>query len=341
MLCLDSIFSSGLVFPFGKTIRVFGKSDKNVRVNFHGILKEGIVENGSFSVEFPKEDVGGPYELTITNGIDEIALSDIYVGVVLVMAGQSNQQFKFGDGDDSYDDYEDISNIRLFTANHINFFDGDFEHFRAKDGWVSFKKEDLPFWPSLSYQAARFLNAQNKDVKIGIIAAYQGGSVIEAWIPEDDFARSGLDLDVKEKSEDHRDKFFRIWNRNGLLYDCICSQFAHFGCNLVCWYQGESDTSAKEGLIYDQELALLVKTWRNNLFDSDVPFIIVRIADLDCRNDEGWKSVQDAQERAAKIIPNSCLIDASPFCDTDTIHPIHKKELALRIGQKIKDILSI
>lgn len=341
MLLINPIFSDHMVIAFGKPIRISGKANEEVSVCFKGIMKIVTPINDEWEVIFPKEECGGPYELTISVKSESHTFKDIYVGLTLLMAGQSNQQFKFREGLDEYSDYPSHDNIRLFSTNRPMFFDGDIEPFRASDGWKRLRKEDIPNWPSISYQVSRIISERNKDIRIGLVTCYEGASVIEAWIPEKLLMENNLDLPLEDKHPDHSDTFYRIWNRNGLLYDTVFSQCKPISYNAICYYQGESDTSAKEGLIYDKELALLASTFRKDTNDMSTPFIFVEIANLDVRNDEGWKGIQKAQERASMIIPNSYLIDARDVSETNTIHPKRKKLLSNRIANQIINIFNL
>lgn len=326
---------------FSKPIRISGRSNLDVSVSFNGTSKTITPINDEWEVIFPAQECGGPYELTISNKEESFTFKDIYIGLVLLMAGQSNQQFKFKEGLDEYDEYSSNDQVRLFSTNRPTFFDGDIEPFRASEGWKILKKEDIPNWPSISYQVSRLICEKNKDIHIGIVTCYEGASVIEAWIPEGLLTKNNLELPLEDKHPDHSDKFYRIWNRDGLLYDTVFSQCKPICYNAICYYQGESDTSIKEGEIYDKELALLASTFREDTKDMSTPFIIVEIANLDVRSDKGWEGIQLAQERASKIIPNSYLIDARDVCDSSSIHPQRKKLLSTRIASQIINIFNL
>lgn len=341
MLQLNPIFNDHMVFAFAKPIRVSGRSNEEVSVVFKDQKITVKPINDEWEATFPPEEIGGPYELVVSNKTEQIVIKDIYVGLLLLMAGQSNQQFKFKEGLDKYEEYLSNSNIRLFSTNRPMFFDGDLEPFRASDGWKVLEKEDIPSWPSLCYQVSRFINEKDKNIHIGLVTCYEGASVIEAWIPENKIIGTSLDIPLSSKHPDHSDTFYKIWNRNGLLYDVVFSQCKPLTYNIICYYQGESDTSLEEGKIYDKELEILAKIYRSDTKDESTPFLIVEIANLDVRNDDGWRSIQKAQERSVNIIPNSYLIDSRGVSETSCIHPSRKKELARMIANQIIDIYNL
>ena len=83
----------------------------------------------------------------------------------------------------------------------------------------------------------------------------------------------------------------------------------------IVWYQGESDSSVPEGKVYAEELCELIKIWRRDLRDENLPFVVIQIADYDERDDEGWHLVQEGQLKAEAMLPNvktvMCPADAA------------------------------
>ena len=98
MLQLNPIFNDHMVFAFAKPIRVSGRSNEEVSVVFKDQKITVKPINDEWEVTFPPEEIGGPYELVVSNKTEQIVIKDIYVGLLLLMAGQSNQQFKFKEG---------------------------------------------------------------------------------------------------------------------------------------------------------------------------------------------------------------------------------------------------
>ena len=89
----------------------------------------------------------------------------------------------------------------------------------------------------------------------------------------------------------------------------------------------------KESEIYADELKFLADSWRKDLGDENMPFILVQIADFDGRKDDGWRGIQKAQKKAAEIIRGAKLVVSKDVCSSAGIHPPEKKELAKRIAQ--------
>ena len=58
---LDNIFSSHMVFAANKPIKVYGKGEGEVTVNFAGIETKATAQNGRWYAEFEPMNYGGPY----------------------------------------------------------------------------------------------------------------------------------------------------------------------------------------------------------------------------------------------------------------------------------------
>ena len=90
---LNNIFTSGAVFPAGKTIRIFGTGKGECEIEFADVKKSVKSEDDIWCAEFPAMEYGGPYTLNFTSGGERVTLNDIYIGEVYLFGGQSNIAF--------------------------------------------------------------------------------------------------------------------------------------------------------------------------------------------------------------------------------------------------------
>lgn len=332
-MTLNKIFSDGAVLPHGKPFKIYGESDGETIVSFHGVTRRTYPENGKFFAEFPPMPCGGPFTIEVSCGEEKIVVKDVYVGKVYLLAGQSNVMFKTKECVDDWSEGTDDRLLRSFFADHIIFYDGDLDRFRASDGWIFCRSEYVPDWTALSFFIGRELRKE-RDVAVGIINCYEGASVIQSWLPERAFEDGRFDLKREEMHSDHFD--FDIWNVRSMLYRKTFGQIKPYAVNGIVWYQGESNTTVKESEIYADELKYLADSWRKELGEENMPFVIVQIADLDCRKDDGWRGIQNAQEKAAEIIQGATLVRSKDVCSSEGIHPPEKKKLAKRIAQVLR-----
>lgn len=335
---LNPIFKDGMVLSANRKIKIFGESENPVKITFLGETKTCVPIENKFLIEYPESPCGGPYSMTIESGNEKIVINDVYIGIVLLMCGQSNMMFKVKEGQDELNDCHNDELLRMHVCDHIIFFDGELEHFRSSMGWIKCKKSEIGEWSSIAYQTGAMLR-KKYNVAVGLVCAYQGASVIESWLPDYAVKNPAIQVDLSKKHYDHRDAFYRLWNENSRLFDFVTAPIMPYSISAAVWYQGESDTTVEEGQIYDKELELLIESWKKGFEIKNLPCVIVQIADLNCRNDEGWRAVQLAQERAVKNISRSYLVVSKDVSDTFTIHPPKKKLLAKKISETLIKII--
>ena len=325
MVTLNPIFTNGAVLQANKAIKIFGEGSGVVEVSFLGQTKS-ISSNGKWLIELDAQNYGGPHTMTVTLDGEETVISDIYFGDVYFLGGQSNMQFKMWERNEPTDVYEGNENVRLFTVDRM---EQGTERWGMADGWVTLTAENARDFSAIGYYLAHELAS---DRKIGLIACYQGASVIQSWLPKAVAKRP--ELQVENKFADH--EWFPIWNIDGLLYERMTEKIVPYQMSSVLWYQGESNASVDEARIYLRFLDALTSSWREAFLDSNLEFIVIQIADYDGRDTEGWHLVQEAQLKAQDELKNVKTVICRDICETDDIHPRSKKELSLRIAKVLR-----
>jgi len=327
MVTLNPIFTNGMIMQANKPVRIFGSGEGAVAVDFLGQSKS-ITSNGEWLIEFDAQSYGGPYTMTVSLNGKKTEINDIYFGDVYLLGGQSNMQFKMWERREPTDVYEGNENVRLYTVDRME--ENTEERFGMADGWVTLTKENAKDFSAIGYYVSQELG---KDRKIGLIACYQGASVIQSWLRKDVAQRP--ELQVENKFADH--EWFPIWNDDGILYDYMLTKIIPYSMASVLWYQGESNASVDEARIYLRFLDALTSSWREVFMDENLKFIVIQLADYDERNTEGWHLVQEAQLKAQDELKNVKTVICRDVCETDDIHPRSKKELSLRIVKALRD----
>ena len=325
---LNKIFASHMVFAANKPIRIYGTGKGSVTVSFAGYVKEFVSDKENWGFELPAMAYGGPYALEAVFDDKTVVLDDIYVGEVILFSGQSNMQFRLMDTEIPKENFRSNPKVRLFSTATVR----NTDKFTPDDGWVICDKEDVGYWSALLYLVSDEVSVE-KDIAIGAIACYQGASVIESWVPEKTFEKIGINIPDSEKFSDHDDEIFGMWNGDGFLYNFSLCQVIPYQLSTVVWYQGESDASVAEGLVYCDELCTLIDVWRKDFGDDELPFIVVQIADTLERMTEGWKLVPRAQEEVVTRRKKVKMVESRDVCETDDIHPKTKDKLARRIAK--------
>lgn len=331
---LNPIFHSHMVFAAHQPIRIYGEGAGRAEITFAGETRT-VESHGDFwLLEFPPMEKGGPYTAEILLNDTPVTLSDVYVGEVYLMAGQSNMQFKLNESNTPKELYESEPRLRLFSTHRIEKSD----RFTPEDGWVIAEKDNVGDWTALGYLIGKE-RARSHDTPVGIITAYQGASAIESWLPAGILAANGISLPLDKRHVDHTHGIYGQWNGDGVLYQYALTQIFPFSLSAVVWYQGESDTTEAEGTVYHEELTLFIETLRKDFRQPDLPVAVIVIADFDPRNDDGWHLVQEAQKRVGETVPHTAAIPCTDICEKDQIHPPTKTLLASRVATALDTLL--
>ena len=89
---LNKIFSSNMVFAANLPIRIYGEGHGKAEISFADYSETVNSTCERWMVEFPPLSCGGPYTLKVAFEDKDIILENIYVGRVLLCAGQSNMR---------------------------------------------------------------------------------------------------------------------------------------------------------------------------------------------------------------------------------------------------------
>ena len=326
---LAPIFGHHTVLQAHKPIRIFGSGEGRAEVLFDGERRQTVSEGGSWELIFSPRSYGGPYELSVTLNGETAIYTDLYVGEVLLLAGQSNMGYKLHKTTVPPEQYEDEPMLRYFAAERF----GTEDHWGPCDGWVSCTKENAAYFSALGYHLGLLLSRE-KGISVGLIACYLGSSKIESWLPAEIAEREAFCLPPEEKFDS---PYVRgEHNEAGKLYGIRQQSVVPYPLGRVIWYQGESNTGSGEWRIYTRLLAELIGQWRRDFQDPTLPFTVIQIADWDARNDDAWRGIQKAQEKIVELVDDVTVVRSADVCETHDFHPPTKIHLAERIFESIR-----
>ena len=194
MLELAKIFTDSMVLQRNKPIRIFGKAEGEVEASINGAFAKTTAKDGEFLLELPSLKEGGPYELTITAGDEKITLTDILIGDVFVVSGQSNAEFPLlmdlrGIEEAETANYPDI---RFYTFSRSMYKDEPYSafHFETVDNvqkpWHACSSETSVHFSAIGYYVAKKLHKE-LNIPIGVVSANYGGVRIETYLPPEAF----------------------------------------------------------------------------------------------------------------------------------------------------------
>lgn len=291
---VDSTVSDHCVL-LGNAVNVVkgtAKAGCTVTVTFGGSTHAGTTDaSGNYRVSF---DPGGANSsgrvLTVSDGVATKTVSDVLVGEVWYVSGQSNvaipmsHQEYVGKVDEWMTDI-DYPLIRMAIAPAS-----------AKDPIVwqqvtSANRANVLKMPPLPFFFAKELH-KGKGVPVGITVASVGATAIGQWMSAEAIAVA--------KAENPACSSYGKYTSE---YDTArARRFDHVAARAALWYQGEADGMWGYDNVYAANLRALINDWRTRRGAPGFPVVIPNLAF--CKDYTGWIPVSIAQEEVARTMAN-------------------------------------
>ena len=358
---LAGIFTDNMVLQRGKPVPVWGQAEpgEEVTVEYNGQKASAkACGDGCFRVVLPALDVEKTGKDLVVSGKNRVVLSNVVVGDVWLVSGQSNSEMSFSwgilNGKEEMAKAKDYPNIRAIKFNHV------VAPFPVKGKtcnngpWKVATEKTLPGITAEGYFMARELNAKT-GIPIGILDDNWSGCRIEPFICEE-----GVNLVPELKPECER----MLKSREALVFWCgkvaalkesgdftkagpmpefsgwarqynaMIAPIVDFPICGATWYQGCSNGG--EGMSYAKKLEALVGGWRAK-WGYDFPFYIVQLASYTAKTTDpaggnGYAKIRNAMRIAAQTIPNCGLAVAIDIGNAKDIHPKNKYDVGYRLS---------
>ncbi len=345
-LKLPSILGDHMVFQQGMPIVVWGwgKPGEEVKVSLDGMERKGkVYADGKWMVKLPARPAGGPYEVKITSGEDEITLKDVLIGEVWVCSGQSNMEWPVAASNNAQEEISraNYPQIRLFTVPHATSL---VPQENCGGRWEVCSPNTVGGFSAVAYFFGREIHEKLK-VPIGLIHTSWGGTPAESWTDLETL-RSDPDLTPLLERIPKESTNLNPWIPTA-LYNAMIHPLLPFRIRGAIWYQGESN--ADRAYQYRKLFPVMIEGWRRNWKEGDFPFLFVQLANFMARQPEptesAWAELREAQLLTLKTVPNTGMAVAIDIGDANDIHPRNKQDvgkrlalwaLALTYGQKVE-----
>ena len=116
------------------------------------------------------------------------------------------------------------------------------------------------------------------------------------------------------------------------LYDTMLMRVCPYTLRGFLYYQGESDDHKPDS--YYELFTALIKLWRTNWGDDDLPFILTQLPMFRYAHDpdyKHWAKIRSAQMRAYRTVKNTGMAVILDCGELDNIHPTDKKPVGERL----------
>lgn len=199
------IFDNNMVLQRDKPVKVWGLAapQEKVKIEFGSQIKPAIANKlGEWNIYLdPMPASTQPRVMKITGKANMVRFTNVLVGDVWILGGQSNMEFDLArifHGDVEIHS-ANFPNIRLMTipssANlkpkkdfeRINEYDSWYDRFDKKGYWFVCSPETVSTFSGMGYIFGRRLHMASQ-VPIGLVDVSLGGTTIEAWLTPETLA---------------------------------------------------------------------------------------------------------------------------------------------------------
>ena len=341
-LAVSRVFGDHMVIQRDAKITVWGTSDKEgakIRGLFMSDEARGEVVDGKWEMTFSKKKATfEPQTLTVDDSCgNTVTISDILVGDVWLIGGQSNAEITLMEYPKIYPDlpYDETKPLRIFQQGARYVIDHKSEMSEPRDDVVN----KLWKWKTASRRASLEFSAvgwfmgnklvDESGVPIGVVCVCASGSRISELMPKSladqfKYKNNGGNVGVSE------------------YYNAIIHPFIKMKFKAMVFIQGESESAAganPSAKKYSRDLQALMEEYRKE-WGFEFPIYNVQLTDYTAQSlKTGWLNVGYIRAQQYNVYKNMTGMKLIPTYDIGSdendpnyMHSPYKEALAKRIA---------
>ena len=359
-LQLPEIYSDNMVLQHGQSLPLHGIANAGTKITVtigNQQLNTTADSNGKWQVTLAPLAAKETYTLQITAGKEKRVFKNVVAGEVWLCSGQSNMEFEMFQASTGERDIPQAENpnIRLFdmearwrtdnaNAWELSALDSinQLQYYKPAQ-WEVCSPKTVRAFSAVAYYFGRRLQKE-LNMPIGLICNAVGGSPTEAWIDrhtleydfprilnnwrENDFIMDWVRQRAGENIAKATDKLQRHPYEPAYLFEAGILPLAKYPIKGVIWYQGESNAHNKD--THSKLFPLLVKSWRTEFGNSQLPFYYVQLSSI---NRPSWGWFRESQRRLMKVVPHSGMAVSYDYGHPTDVHPKNKQPIGERLAQ--------
>lgn len=348
-LRVPGFFADKMVLQRELPVEIWGWAGEGalVSVQFAGNQVEAEARGGEWAVELPPVAKGGPFVLRIESGGDVLEFTDVVVGEVILLAGQSNARWQLLRTQSAAARTVMAQGSRPLIRQFNHAYKAENEPSSDVRGgkWIRATADEIGLFSTIGFYLAEHLQDLEADLPVGLIEAAVGGTRITSWISRETlhsdpngkhFSDDGLAA-IRSKNKNTNDP-----KRPSAYFNGRVAPFSGLPIRAVVWYQGESDgatyLSEHHRRAYGSYLKSLIKDWRGAWERNDLPFVIVQLPSFESEKYD-YVSIREGQSTAAEAASHAGLVVTIDSGDRREIHPPDKRIAGERIALMIRSIV--
>lgn len=334
-ITLPSLFTNGVVFQQNTNASVWGWASEGQTISITPSWNNQTYTAVTDSEGYWKTKITTPVGSTNTYSIvfsDNLGssktISGVLIGEVWICSGQSNMEMLVKDASNASIEINDADYpfIKIFKVPYKASYTPEKN---VSGNWVSPTSQTVlnSYFGAIPFFFSRNLY-KTLNVPIGIIHAAKGSASQSAWLSEENIKGANYAENVlREALTGNMPE--REQHIPTVLYNGMLKPLVPYTVRGVCWYQGEHD------IVQPDEYKLLldnfINSWRKELEQPELPFLITQLSGYAERNNDAWTSVQEIQYNISQKYSNIATIMTYDIGEPTNIHPSNKQDVAYRM----------
>lgn len=318
---VPSIFGDHMVVQRDRPITVWGWAEAGAKIEVEFGPKRAAAVAGSdgrWEAVLPAERAAAEGRmLTIRSGDEVRRFSDVVVGDVWILAGQSNMGWSVDQSSGAAEAKARAAYpwLRGFLQWPMQGASEKEERDVKGGGWRGASPETVGGFSGVGFFFAEALHASEPGVPIGLVHTPMGGTAIETWLPADvirTLPEAGVGADFFRRKVAEHEAALAAWrtateewkkaadraraegraepkappepkgverhNLPSALFNGKVRPLQPFAARGVLWYQGESNAmDAEASRRYGAMLEALIASWRRGWRDASLPFVVIQL----------------------------------------------------------------
>ncbi|MDR0370662.1 MAG: sialate O-acetylesterase [Prevotellaceae bacterium] len=346
-ISLPAILGDNMILQQQSKVKLWGKAAEKIKVTVKTSWNNNVYavtsdDKGNWLTEI-STPAGShtPYNISITDGEEELLLKNVLIGEVWFCSGQSNMEMplKGFPGQPVAGALDVIikakadTPIRLFTTDSkdgkwVRQFNKQVQA-DCQGRWMEHTPEHVANISAVGYYFARAIQSA-LGIPVGIIVSTWGGSKVEAWMSREALKPFSTEIDLSFL--DNRDEVKNPTQTPVVLYNAKIAPLTNFVIRGFLWYQGESNRG--DTGLYARLMPAFVNDLRTKWNIGDFPFYFVQIAphNYDGIDRTSAARLREVQEQNMREIANAGMVTTMDIGDPQLIHPAEKATVGNRLA---------
>lgn len=341
-ITMPGIFADSMVLQRGRKIPVWGNSTNEgatVTVTLGSNSDTTTVKDGKWALELESMSKQKNLTMTVTDTFDTKTFSNVAIGDVILLMGQSNMSFNLSKAYNSEDliskssDYD----VRRFGQTRSGSYTECDDVINGK--WTQASPSTVGVFEAVGYIAAYQMEDKH-DVTIGLIGCNSGSSLIETFMDYDLFeTRDEYQVTIDQyntKKESNNNWWVQVPSG---LYNQMIHPIIPYSISSIIWYQGEANATRSE--LYTYQIYDLINDYREKFKNPDMPVCVVQLAPYSKKDHKDINQVfLDTHKRMKNVAVISTANEGPKgYENEEEIHPMTKIPVGNRVFYSLDNLL--